>query len=521
MKKRSAESTGSWPLRRAIALALVVGGAVLTSTAAVAQQRVLPVSALDGRNGMRFAGVAASDGRLRVGHIGDFNGDGLGDVAIGVPFGTNGSNAGTSYVVFGRPGPFMPSIPVDTLDGSNGFRIDGTAISDESGSNVTGAGDLNGDGLADLVLTARGARRSYVIFGQRGTAASVLQLATLGGDEGFRIEGGSGVYDGAGYAATGVGDINGDGVDDLALGAAFQSNGSDFSGSTYVMFGRNSGFPPSLQLAQIPGSNGFRIDGAAANAYCGYAIAAAGDVNGDGVDDMIVGANGTSARAGAAYLIFGRSSGFPATLDAATLNGSDGIRMLSATAGERAGDAVAGAGDINGDGYDDVLIGAPSASRTATTSGSTYVVFGRASGFPATLSLGALDGSDGFRLDGVGSNADSGRALAGLGDINGDGIGDFAIGAPFETPAGADSGSAYLIFGRRSGHVAAQRLDAIGPAAGLRIDGASARATVGWSLAGSGDFDGDRRNDLMIGSTGYLVFPFALEQVLGDGFESP
>jgi hypothetical protein len=127
-------------------------------------------------------------------------------------------------------------------------------------------------------------------------------------------------------------------------------------------------------------------------------------VNGDGFDDLIVGAsyadpNGDSS--GSSYVVFGKASGFSATMDLSSLDGSNGFRLDGVAAHDLSGRSVSNAGDVNGDGFDDVIVGAWHADPNGDLSGSSYVVFGKASGFSATMDLSSLDGSNGFRLDGV------------------------------------------------------------------------------------------------------------------------
>src|SRR5690606_35183543 len=137
------------------------------------------------------------------------------------------------------------------------------------------------------------------------------------------------------------------------------------AGESYVVFGSTSGFP-SGSLAGLDGSNGFRIDGAAAFDRSGYSVASAGDVNGDGFDDLLIGAAyadpGGNSAAGASYVVFGKASGFAASIDLAALDGATGFRVDGAAAGDYSGTSVASAGDVNGDGFGDLIVGATGAA---------------------------------------------------------------------------------------------------------------------------------------------------------------
>ena len=172
---------------------------------------------------------------------------------------------------------------------------------------------------------------------------------------------------------------------------------------------------PPASLADLDGSNGFRLDGINAGDRSGVSVASAGDVNGDGFEDVIIGAYLADGGAGERYVVFGRASGFGATFDLATLDGTNGFRLDGIN---QSGFSVAGAGDINGDGFGDLIIGAFTPGGLEEES---HVVFGRASGFAAGLDLATLDGANGFLLVGIDQDDRSGFSVAGAGDINGDG----------------------------------------------------------------------------------------------------
>jgi Ca2+-binding RTX toxin-like protein len=173
--------------------------------------------------------------------------------------------------------------------------------------------------------------------------------------------------------------VNGDGFSDVIIGAPRADPHGSESGASYVVFGKASGFGANLNLSALNGTNGFRISGVAAGDWSGYSVSSAGDVNGDGFDDLLISApradpNGIDS-AGANYVVFGKASGFGANFNLSTLNGKNGFRLQGEAADDRSGDAVSAAGDLNGDGFDDLLIGARYADNGAN-SGTSYVVFG-------------------------------------------------------------------------------------------------------------------------------------------------
>ncbi|MEH2027120.1 MAG: hypothetical protein V7K62_26770, partial [Nostoc sp.] len=360
---------------------------------------VLNLSDLNGSNGFVINGIDAYDqSGHSVSSAGDINRDGFDDLIIGARYADpNGeTNAGESYVVFGSNSAFDAQLNLSSLNGSNGFVINGIYAYDQSGYSVSSAGDINGDGFDDLIIGAlpryaNGQDRagsSYVVFGSNSGFDAQLNLSSLNGSNGFVING-IDAGDRSGGSVSSAGDINGDGFDDLIIGVPSAEN---YAGSSYVVFGSNSGFDAQLNLSSLNGSNGFVINGIDAGDRSGGSVSSAGDINGDGFDDLIIGVPSAENYAGSSYVVFGSNSGFDAQLNLSSLNGSNGFVINGIDARDFSGGSVSSAGDINGDGFDDLIIGANGVENYA---GSSYVVFGSNSGFDAQLNLSSLNGSNG------------------------------------------------------------------------------------------------------------------------------
>ncbi|WP_442940660.1 hypothetical protein [Nostoc sp.] len=314
------------------------------------------LSTLNSTNGFAINGInpgSISPGKS-VSSAGDINGDGLDDLIIGAPppvSSPNGYFSGQSYVVFGSKKDFSASFDLSTLNGTNGFIINGIDL----GYSVSGAGDINGDGIDDLIVTSRGndanghfLGTSYVVFGSKSDFSGSLDLSTLNGTNGFVINGIN-----SGISVSSAGDINGDGIDDLIIGAYDISTYNVYSGQSYVVFGSKSGFDTKLNFSDLNGINGFAINGINVDDQSGISVSSAGDINGDGIDDLIIGSN----HSGESYVVFGSKSGFAASFDLSSLNGTSGFIIKSNSSLFSSGRSVSSAGDINGDGLDDVIIG--------------------------------------------------------------------------------------------------------------------------------------------------------------------
>ena len=489
---------------------LAAGLALSCGTVAADFPAELELSSLNGTNGVIFNGVNSADlTGDTVSSAGDLNGDTIDDLVIGAPFADpNGLFSGACYVVFGRNQGFSSPFNLATLNGSNGFVINGEAVFDGACESVAAAGDVNGDDIDDLVIGAPDASPGedfagivYVVFGTNSGFPNPLELSAINGTNGFEMHG-IAENDAAGTSVTGAVDINHDGIDDVVIGAPFSDSGA---GTTYVVFGSDSGLPSPLDLSSLDGSNGFVINGIAAGDSLGSRVGRAGDINDDGIDDLVIGAplaGEEGANAGAAYVAFGSDEAWGASFSLASLDGSNGFTITGVATGDALGSAVSATGDINGDAIDDFLLGAPMADPGGASAGASYVVFGSDQAWAATVNLSGLNGGNGFVLNGVSAGDESGRSVRAAGRLNNDALDDLVIGAPLADTNPDASGESYVVFGSNQAWSGSLNLSTLDGANGFTLSGVAEDDRAGSSVGMAGDINGDGRDDLLIGAPG-------------------
>ncbi len=341
--------------------------------------------------------------------------------------------------------PARPTVSLPSRDGNNSrFSI-----------GMASAGDINGDGFADLAV---GAYRANVgtgaVYVFRGSPSGIAMTPD------YSLAPAVSVSTNFGLTLQGLGDVNGDGYADLAVGAP---GGTSDDGRVYVFLGRAAGFSgsPTTTLAP-PGISGGNF---------GQGLGSAGDLNGDGFADLIVGARSVDSRTGRAFVYLGSAGGIPTT-PSLTLNAPG--------AGGAFGDAVSCVGDVNGDGYADLGV---AAGELNTRTGAVYLYLGSATGLRATPDV-TLDGPDG-------TGGYFGHDVASAGDLNGDGFGDLVVGA---YGVRVTTGYAYVFLGSATGVRSTASVTLVSPQ--------SYGSFFGWSVGSAGDVNGDLLGDLAIGTPG-------------------
>lgn len=378
-----------------------------------------------------------------VSEAGDVNNDGYDDFVVGAS--RYSTYTGRAYLFYGG----------SVLDGVADVTMTGENTGDNFGKSVSGAGDVNNDGYDDVIVGSEGydsySGRAYLFSG--GSSMDNVADLTFSGNE-------TGSY--FGCSVSKAGDVNGDGYDDVIVGAYCHSSNN---GLSKIYYGDD----------ELVDNKELTLAGELLDNYFGYSVSNAGDVNGDGYDDVIIGAYRNNLYTGAAYIYYGGIE-MDDTVDVA-LTGEIVKTSSGSIQGTYFGYSVAGAGDVNNDGYDDVIVGAYFYNYRM---GRAYIFFGGTS----------MDNTADVTMTGDAIEYYFGRSVAGAGDLNGDGYSDVIVGVPAYN---SSTGRAYIYYGGSS----------MNNVADVTIDGSATGVLLGYSLAGAGDVNKDGYDDVIVGSFGY------------------
>ena len=453
--------------------------------------------------------------------VGDVNGDGLADILIGTPLSYDSSSSyswdGRAYVVFGKSAT-STVYASDLANGSGGFQIRSNVLTNNQfGYTISALGDINCDGLSDLLIgsisnnsifnnASSQLTKSYIVFGKTGTgsASDTVTTSELEANIGGYVVNGAYANNQAGRVA-GLGDVNGDGMNDFIVGAPHETltGQPSLGGGAYVVFG-DSGRNSAVNLASVlSGSGGFAIKGNVTGNYSyagvsksiaktyllGDRVFSAGDVNGDGLADIYLPVDTAHG-----FVVFGKST--TSSISTTDLEfGLGGFNIIYDSAVQNytvSTWSIAQAGDINGDGLSDLILGQRSTDTTiGTDAGRSWVVFGKSGS--STIYLSDVgNGSGGFCIDAEAANNGSGNSVSAAGDVNGDGLADLLVASPFYG-SGGGNGRSYVLFGSTSGTVSTSSfVDQFGGTTDDIITGTSPGQTL----------VGGRGNDVITGAGG-------------------
>jgi hypothetical protein len=424
---------------------------------------------------------------ISVASAGDVNGDGFDDVLIGThQYDSSFTNEGSVALYYGS---------ATGIGATPDWVVYGGQANANLGISVASAGDVNGDGYSDILVgaeyyTAANAQEgaAYLWYGSPTVPSVSANWSATGGVANAFF----------GQSVASAGDVNGDGYSDILIGAYNYANGQSTEGAAFLWNGSPNGLSCGAGCPVAANTANWRVEGNQNNASLGFAVASAGDVNGDGYADILVGASGYTnpiSMEGAAFLWYGSAHGIACGAGCPTTPASAAWNILGGQIGAAMGRSVASAGDVNGDGYDDILVGASSMDVGNTDEGIAYLWYGSASGPAAIADWNAQANQDGAYM---------GFSVASAGDVNNDGYSDIIIGASLYDNGEADEGAVFVWHGSASGMAANGIPDTNGlPDIGdevWRIEGESNGAWLGYSAASAGDINGDGYSDVVVGA---------------------
>ena len=417
----------------------------------------------------------------------DINGDGFKDSILLAPYSSGAVQS--SYIIYGNT-----SLPASIA--LNNLSNCGSSIQMESGHNfcsINGMKSINKDKYDDFIIGVSGSSNyaAYVYYGN-----STIKSGNV--EPGITIY--SGLYNpDTCYAVSGAGDFNKDGVNDFIIGA-------QYTNQAFVIFG-NSSLPKEISLSGFGAKEGILLVGAT-DSYFGSSVANIGDFNNDGIDDVFVGALSLNSGYGGGYVVFGGTN-LPSTISSLSLS-TYGKKFIGATQFGNCGYSSSAAGDFNGDGIDDFLVGGYSYS-SSSYSGTVYLVYGGSTSH-STVSLGT--GSGIVTFNGGGSTWQCGSSVSGGFDFNNDGLSDIIIGC---SQANNYQGLAIIIYGSTS-FPSSLNLADIGDY-GVYLSGGSQSISVGFSVSAAGKMTNSQYDSVAV-TTFYGNTEATVSIVYGDSVSS-
>jgi len=411
---------------------------------------------------------------------GDYNGDGYQDIIVGANEDDDGGwDAGCAYIFFGH------SNWISSIDASNAdVKLLGEDNGNEFGWSVSSAGDVNNDGLDDVIVGAwrdddggSDSGCAFIFFGRQNWNSSIdasnADVKLIGGNS----------YDYFGWGVSSAGDVNNDSYDDVIVGAYCDDDGGTDSGCAFIFFG-SSNWNSSIDVSNAD----VKLIGADINDHFGCSVSSIGDVNKDGYDDAIVGANldnDGGSDSGCAFIFFGKQN-WNSSIDASDAD----VKLIGENSSNYFGICVASAGDVNNDGYEDVLVGANLDDDGGSNSGCAFVFFGKQN-WNSIIDASNAD----VKLIGEDTNDEFGISVSSASDVNNDGYDDVIVGANQDDDGGGGSGCAFIFFGRQNWN---SSIDASN--AEVKLIGEDASDIFGSSVSSAGDVNNDGYDEIIVGA---------------------
>ena len=425
---------------------------------------------------VQFTGESQDDSAgSSLSDAGDVNGDGYDDFLIGAPSVNGvGASSGAIYLVYGS------STPLVTASVSTAVKFGGENAGDMAGSAMAPAGDINGDGYDDMLIAATGKDSNrgsvYILYGK----AAKYTSASLSDSAFIELTGGS-IGDIAGGSVAGAGDVNNDGYDDFMIGAYGNNDAASFAGAVYLLYGKEALFSDMALSA----SSVVKFTGAAANDSLAYGLSS-GDLNGDGYSDVILSSPALDDSTGGFYIIYGQQN----SLTSMSVSDSSVVKFTGESVADAAGGSIESGADINGDGYDDILVGAIQNSAGGSVAGAAYIVYGQAT----ALASGSLGDTGIVKFTGEDAGDLAGIDVAMLGDVDNDGYDDFQIGGSMHDLSASNAGAVYLVHGTADALTSIDLSDD----SVIKFLGEAASDIAGDVVSRAGDINGDGFDEMLV-----------------------